>query len=325
MQVNKRVWKGMTEDQKEEFAFEVFEYYRINGFPYYPTDEVMRHNEMRKLFNYDYRRVIEDPNIKQSMHGLGLAWSYMPHSWSVRCNNMMTPLEAFNDDEIFLKVIRRRMQMGDNISDNGIRKMLKVFTGVQSVSNFRPTAAAAIYSLFSPKVIWDMSAGFGGRLLGAHRYGGGHYIGTDPSTQTFNGLVQMIDDFKMDAEVHKLGSEVFLPDKESLDMCFTSPPYFDTEKYSDEETQSYVKYPSHDAWINGYLKDTVDNCRRGLKRDGVLLLNIAAVRSFPKIEEETISVVTQSGFELVKTWRLALSLLLKVGYKYEPIFVFVKK
>ncbi len=27
--------------------------------------------------------------------------------------------------------------MGDNISDNGIRKMLKLFTGTQSVSNFR--------------------------------------------------------------------------------------------------------------------------------------------------------------------------------------------
>ena len=29
--------------------------------------------------------------------------------------------------------------------------------------------------------------------------------------------------------------------------------FFDTEKYSDEDTQSYKKYPTEDKWINGFL------------------------------------------------------------------------
>ena len=324
MQINKKEWKSLSEEKQHEFAVMVFNYYREQGFPYHPTHPLIRADLMQKLFNYDYRRVVEKPIIKQSMHGLSLAWSYMPHSWSVRCNNLKTPMEAFEDDEMFMRVIRKRMKMGDNISDNGIRKMLKVFSGVQSVSNFRPTAAAGVYSIFEPKVTWDMSAGFGGRLLGAHRYGT-HYIGTDPSTPTYNGLVEMIEDFDMDAEVHKLGSEEFVPDRNSLDLCFTSPPYFDTEKYSDEDTQSYVKFPNHDAWLNGYLQQTVDNCRHGLKPNAHMLINIANVRSFPKIEEETVKLVTDSGFELVDTLKLALSMLLKTGYKFEPIFVFKKR
>jgi branched-chain amino acid transport system substrate-binding protein len=61
----------------------------------------------------------------------------------------MTPYKAFIDDDIFIRVIRRRLKMGTYISESGIRKMLKLFSNVQSVSNFRPTAAAAIYNNFA--------------------------------------------------------------------------------------------------------------------------------------------------------------------------------
>ena len=43
--------------------------------------------------------------------------------------------------------------------------------------------------------------------------------------------------------------------KKSLDLCFTSPPYFDTEKYSDEDTQSYKKFPTEDGWVNGFFEE----------------------------------------------------------------------
>ena len=38
------------------------------------------------------------------------------------------------------------------------------------------------------------------------------------------------------------GSENFV-EKNNFDLCFTSPPYFDLERYSGEATQSYLKYP----------------------------------------------------------------------------------
>ena len=74
--------------------------------------------------------------------------------------------------------------------------------------------------------------------------------------------------------MYKLGSEEFRPERESLDLCFTSPPYFDTEKYSDEETQSYKKFPTLDGWIDGFMRKTIDNCRYGLKPNGRLIINI---------------------------------------------------
>ena len=81
----------------------------------------------KKLKKYDRSSLItEDGVIRQTMHGLGLAWSYFPHAFHVKCGNMTTPYEAFIDDQIFLNVIYKRLKMGTYISDSGIRKMLKI-------------------------------------------------------------------------------------------------------------------------------------------------------------------------------------------------------
>jgi hypothetical protein len=60
--------------------------------------------------------------IKQSMHGLALAWHYHPLAWTVRCGNRKTPIEVFTDDQSFLKAIERRTKLGNAFSDGGLRK-----------------------------------------------------------------------------------------------------------------------------------------------------------------------------------------------------------
>ena len=142
----------------------------------------------------------------------------------------------------------------------------------QSVSNFRPMVAKYIYNTYGNNgIVWDMSCGWGGRLLGFLASNCKKYIGTEPSTKTFNGLLDMKKDYEYvnkDIELHKIGSEDFKPISESIDLCFTSPPYFNTEKYSNEPTQSYIKYPTENEWVNGYLKDTICNCYKALKMGG---------------------------------------------------------
>ena len=130
---------------------------------------------------------------------------------------------------------------------------------------------------------------------------------------------------KKSVELHKLGSEVFQPDKESLDLCFTSPPYFDTEKYSDEKTQSFKKYPTKEEWTNGFLRKTIENCYYGLKKGGYMLYNIANTPKYKFIEDETQNIAKEMGFKQEQTIELTLSSVMGAGYKYEPIFVFKKK
>ena len=181
--VNEKHWRGMDYYDLYNFSVKIFDYYRENGFPYYPTDMESRQKDFDKLVKYDRSKLFENDVVKQTMHGLGLAWSYFPNSFNVKCDNKMTPYEAFMDDEIFMKVILKRLKIGTYISDSGIRKMLKIYTGVQGVSNFRPTAAAALYDTFAKDgVVWDMSGGWGGRFLGAIASSVKVYIATEPST-----------------------------------------------------------------------------------------------------------------------------------------------
>ena len=312
-----------------QFKQEIFNHYRNCGFPFFPTNNEWRKNELNKFLKFDNSNIIKNNEITQTMHGLSFCWSYMPHAYNVACNGFKTPLQAFYDDDIFKKVIDKRIKMGDNISDNGIRKMLKIYTGVQCVSNFRPTSACAIYNLFGKnKVVWDMSCGYGGRLLGAYKAGVKKYIGTEPCTDTFNGLNNIIHDFMINSstefDLYKLGSEDFIPNEE-VDLCFTSPPYFNTEKYSDEETQSWKKYETKESWLNDFLGKTLDNCMQCLKNDGILIINIANVKSYKNIEDDFLKLANIKGFKLINVMKYNLSSLSHNSkFKYEPIFVLKK-
>jgi len=331
--VNESHWRNMSELELEHFAWKIFQYYRENGFPYYSTDAETRNKQFEQLKNFDYVKLFEDGVIKQSMHGLALAWSYFPHAFNVKCNDKMTPYEAFMDDLTFMKVIRKRLQIGTYVSDSGILKMLKIYTGVQGVSNFRPTAAACIYNKYAKNgVVWDMSGGWGGRLLGAIIARVDTYITTEPSSLTCDGLVKLAEDFHgtMNYQINCCGSEEYKPMQHSLDLCFTSPPYFDLEKYCDEATQSYVKFKTKKDWIDGFLVQTFKNCYHGLKKDGHMIINIADVKGKHNLnlEKETISVAESIGFKLKEELRLALSNInmrsKEIKFKYEPIFIFEK-
>lgn len=331
--VNESHWTLMNQVEFAEFTAKVFAYYRMNGFPYYPTDSEYRQKEFNKLMNYDYKQLLDGDTIKQSMHGLGLAWSYFPHSFSVQCNNMMTPTDAFYNDEIFMKVIGKRLKMGTYMSDSGIRKMLKIYSNVQGVSNFRPTAAACIYHRFAKNgVVWDMSGGWGGRLLGAIISEVNTYITTEPSSLTCDGLIKLAEDFgkSINTEINCCGSEEYKPIKNSLELCFTSPPYFDLEKYADEETQSYMKFKSKNEWIEGFLRPTFENCFYGLKQSKYMLINIADMKGKKNInlESETKRVAIECGFKYIGEMKLSLSNInmrnKEKKFKYEPIYIFQK-
>lgn len=323
-----------------------FEHYRREGFPVYSLNRDQKRQELLELLVADHAGIIDQKGrIKQTMHGLALAWHYHPLAWTVRCGNRKTPIELFNDDLLFLRAIERRTKLGNAFSESGLRKILRSFSSTQSVSNFRPTAAAAIYHrLLQEKggAVWDMSAGFGGRLLGALACDRvDRYIGTDPSTYAMDGLHEMAEELvpmaeqlgrrTLEVELHQVGSEEFLPERNSLDLCFTSPPYVGWERYSDEPTQSHVKFPTQHEWLHGFIGATVRNCAHGLKGSGILAINVASVAAYPNLAPVFLSYAESNGWRLIDTLHLQLSKMVglkhigKSAFKSEPIFVFKKK
>jgi hypothetical protein len=172
-----------------------FDDVRSGGLPVYSLTMEEKWQQMRLLLGYDRTRLIEAGIIGQTMHGLALAWHYFPHAWGVSCGGKLSPLETFADEERLQNALSRREKYGTLKSESDLRKALRTVSGTQAVSNFRPTAAAAMYDRYMPGgggVTWDMSSGYGGRLLGA--IASLHvrkYIGTDPASLTFDGLTEM--------------------------------------------------------------------------------------------------------------------------------------
>ena len=321
---------------KDEVVNALFKQLRDEGFPHYTITPKEKVNHFNKLKNYNHMLLLKDNIITQSMHCLRLCWSYFPHFWSVRCGqSRYTAMDVFNDDTLLKKTLSKTYDYcikyeNNKITYNRIRQSLKVYNGVQCVSNFRPTASKIIYELFGGDgVLWDMSSGWGGRLIGALSSDKIKvYIGTEPSSKTYKGLLDIKNDFNyLDKKViiNKIGSEDFLPDKNSLDLCFTSPPYFDTEKYSNEKTQSYIKYNNINSWVDGFLYKTIENCNYGLKNNGYLVLNIANTKSAYNIEDGLFKIAKNLNLKYINSMSLYLSSISGKGAKYEPVYIFKKE
>jgi hypothetical protein len=279
-----------------------------------------------KLYKYPYANMIQDGGdgvlaIKQETHFNPLSITYHPHFWNVPAGGKRTPKELYEDYPLLVEalkkwneVLRKRTKQEQNeekdaptwitwylteagMTPASIRKAVKMFTGTQGVSAFSPAQAAAIHHHLKGGIVWDMSMGWGGRMLGAlvcDRVT--KYIGCDPATKTFAGLKRMRKELlpiaramghEPEVKLYKLGSETpemraKLP-KGGVDLCWTSPPYFSTEQYSDEKTQSWKEYPDPDSWLIGFLGATLDNCDYCLKPSGTLAINIANVKAYEKL------------------------------------------
>jgi DNA modification methylase len=134
---------------------------------------------------------------------------------------------------------------------------------VPSITIFKPTIAKYICEKYSNPgdIVGDYSCGFGGRLLGAMS-SGRKYIGTDPLTTP--ELQEMIKFYGFkDCTVIQSGSEDYCGDKNSVDLYWSSPPYFDQEVYSKDMTQSYNR--GKDYFYNVYWKKTLENVKFMLK------------------------------------------------------------
>lgn len=318
-------------NSKQDILDEYFIFWRKKGYPNYKIEDYNKKKELKELIMFNEKSIYKNKILKQTMHSCGFLWTYFPHWIDVKYGNEKTIRELWDNDEKLKELIRKtyewELKFGNGyITTNRLRQNSKVYLSKQSVSNFRPTVAKFIYNEYGNKgIVWDMSCGWGGRLFGFLASNCTKYIGTEPAKETFRGLQLLKKDFNYkDVELLNIGSEIYEPKKDSLDLCFTSPPYFDTEKYSEDKEQSYIKYNTKEKWLEGFYKKTMTNCFNGLKKNGYMIINIANTPKLKWIESQTLILAKELGFELIDILKLELSSISGKGVKYEPIFVFKK-
>jgi hypothetical protein len=156
-------------------------------------------------------------------------------------------------------------------------------------SQFKPNVAKGIYDRYKCKNVLDFSAGWGDRLAGfyASEYGE-LFVGIDPREENhpiYEEQAKFYQKHSTFFETEKRHELLCSPAEDAdlskyegmMDIVFTSPPYFNVERYSYDDTQSWVRHKKIDDWNKKFLHVALDNVWKTLRKGGILMVNISDV------------------------------------------------
>jgi SAM-dependent methyltransferase len=329
----------MTSPIRERWIGGAFRYWRAKGFPYPRLDD----NEIKREFALVRRsftgEVFAGGFLKTATTGLRLANFFHPQMWHTRSQqHRSAPIDYFNDDVRLRQLLARAPGFWPNRrcwNAQCVRSLFRIYSSGR-VANFRPLVARAIMDRYSPSRgnVVDFCAGFGGRLLASLTLER-HYIGVDASRLQVQGLKNMVRTLKEfsvgSAELHKASAEDFLPTvpSRSIDLVFSSPPFFDTELYGFDSTQSAVRYPNYPDWIDAFLHVIILEAHRILKPGGFFVINVADKRRLPLKSDTLRFAVPIFGaprmLRMVMHSRPLQRSKRVENFRWEPVFVFKRR
>lgn len=322
------IWKGkeltsiylrsINEDLRDEIAKDIFNFFSKYDFT--------RLNYSKEILKKDYKRLMSSDLEIETIDGIKyisninssgntVCKKFIPNVLEISTRKNPSVLETLNDKEKLFKIIRNRV--GNTFlytEKKGEEKLQWPFNitpammvqGSRSIgyaahgSMFKPLVAKAIYKKYAPYggKVYDFSAGFGGRLLGAYAAKKNlKYYGTEPNTKTYNNLLKFNDKLKFNATIYNKCSEDLIID-EKMDLIFSSPPYFDHEIYCNESTQSCSKFPSYNDWLEKYWRETVKNIKKMCSSKTIFAVNAgnANNKKMNKIHDDMVSIICDEGF-----------------------------
>ena len=125
---------------------------------------------------------------------------------------------------------------------------------------------------------------------------GAFYHGFEPATQTYRGLLELGEflqsfgtGFTYEIENCPIEDAAI---NGHYDVALTSPPYYDTELYSTEPTQSYIRYRSFGDWCAGFY---IPMAQIGADHADTFVINVGT-RQYPMTD-----VLRQAGLVVTRT------------------------
>ena len=308
-------WSKLPRKERARCVEKAFRFWRAEGFPHYRLSNRQVRLEFSRVLNLDCQRMFSRGDIRSPNAGLRLANAYQPYMWRARVSRYLSPMDIFNDDTLLRKAIIRSLtiwpsRFGANASC--LRRILKSFTSAASVSNYRPAVAKAIISKYSraKSVVVDFSAGYGGRLLGALALDR-EYVGIEVNKSQVLGYRRMRR--AIIAAGFALPNSHFVQGRaektlmtipaRTADLVYSSPPFFNWERYSTSREQSYKRYENYEQWRSEFLTPIITQSVRILSTKGYLILNVTGGKRLPT-PQDVQSVARQHGFTLVQSHRM---------------------
>lgn len=314
--------ESLNKEQREELVEPIFQYFREQGF-IYPDNIEKLNKEYKRLKDW---KIDKDKKefYNNSSVGTYICKYFCKSFYKTTERGKKNMIEIFNDDKKLKRIITNRLGLDwykeDDveafpISFRQIIQGMRSTRSISMISMFKPEIAKAMYIKYTEPgdIVYDYSAGFGGRMLGASVCNR-KYIGVDPLT--IKELVEMRNYFNIDCVLIDDVSENVKLKENSIDFAFSSPPYFDQEFYDDDKRQAYNK--GEDYFYNVYWKKTLENIKHMLKPGKIFALN---VKNFPLMVEMAKEYFEFTDILYLRTIRSHLNK--KAGtQKMEGIYIF---
>jgi 16S rRNA G966 N2-methylase RsmD len=195
-----------------------------------------------------------------NVSGMKIMRKYMKHFHDVS-NYKGVSVRSLWKKEHLEKALRFNRKNHSTPYASEIIRSLSFTNGLGKVTMYRPLMARNIAAHFNATSVLDVCAGWGGRMLGTKSLGYDvSYTGIEPCEKTFNNLCQMCNDLNLDnlMLVNKPAEEFLyeLPPQIKFDLALTSPPYYNLEIYSNEDSQS-SKFPDYKTWVEKFLEPVI--------------------------------------------------------------------
>lgn len=222
------------------------------------------------------------------------------------------------------------------VSNNTLRNCIALRKYI--ASQFRPKIAKEIYTMFHSKRVLDFSAGWGDRLCGFCASDAEYYVGIDPNKKVYDNYQNQVDFYtnisgriKNTVFINKPFEEVDITEK--FDTVFTSPPYFNIERYTEENNQSFKRYKKFDDWVSQFLCTALAKAFDALVPNGYLIINISDVYSGHKVNPicTTMCKFMEKYYNVhpyyvgMQMAKRPQSKAINVGVFVEPIWIWQKK
>jgi 16S rRNA G966 N2-methylase RsmD len=227
--------------------------------------------DINKDWNNLKKYIIDSNNISaQTTVGLSIIKHFMTHIYDVKNYKGKSISDLWTKENIEkVLIMNRKTHSTPYVSE--IVRQLGFMAGTSKVTIYRPLLTKRIVEYFNAKNVLDVCVGWGGRMIGSVCIDDVKYTGIEPFTKTYSSLNQIKNTLKLqnvtlynDKAEHILSSHKF---GEKFDLAITSPPYYNLEIYSDENTQSH-HYGSYSDWYESFLKPVVHGTINNLHNNG---------------------------------------------------------
>jgi hypothetical protein len=307
--VNEDDWENIVNQYPQDFIIkqlsDAIEKYEINlPYRYISPDEidneywVLKNLDVDKYFakgkwvnKFQYKYSYIDNYIDLTNIGNKASdYFHQVERWKCDATGYPSPQKTWETEKYRLTLFKALFSLKvKEINPQVFRNIISLRKYI--AAQFRPSAAKIIYDIYKPEKVLDFSVGWGDRILGAHA---SHfvkkYVGIDPNKNLFNGYMRQIHKYntiwgkiKEFELIWGRAEDENIVLKDKFDMIFTSPPYFDKEKYDQSDQQSYKMYKDFDSWMKDFLCKAIKIRSENLKSGGHLIINVSDIYTRHKL------------------------------------------